>query len=232
MTEESQRQRFLDDLFGVDRSRPAAGQYSNRTTQPPPNARSPLAEVPLVFLDLETTGLDPWTGDRVCEIAAVRFSYGRETGRLHTLLNPERPVSPGALAVNQLDEAELAMSPRFVEVADELHDLMAGAAVVAHNAPFDAGFIARELKLLGLPTPQNQLLDTLLLSRRVLRSPNYRLGTLAATLGIRTPAHRALADALTTRELFEHIVRKHLAPNPTLADVLRAQGGVVQWPRG
>lgn len=194
-------------------------------------AGTPLRELPLAFVDVETTGLDPWTGDRVCEIAVVRVVGGQETDRLVRLVNPGRRVSPGALAVNGLDEAELAEAPDFAEVAAEVSRTLAGAAVVAHNAPFDAGFLSREYQLIGQPSPGNVLLDTLLLARRNFRYRSNSLGALAGALGIRTPAHRALADALTTRELFAHFIGRLFSDEPTLADVLRAQGGPLLWPK-
>ena len=225
-----QRERFLEGLFGPASAGPAAGRRST-ARGPALSSRPPLAEIPLVFVDVETTGLSPWTGDRVCEIAAVRFAYGRETGRLATLVNPERRVSPGALAVNGLDESELARAPRFAAIADDLASMLEGASIVAHNAPFDAGFLAREFTLNDQPVPDNHLLDTLLLARRTFHLRSNSLGSLASALGIRTPAHRALADVLTTRELFERIVARLATTRPTLGDVLRAQGGALSWAR-
>ena len=224
------REQFLEGLFGPNPSEPS-GARRHLVGAPAPSTSAPLSEVPLVFVDVETTGLDARTGDRVCEIAAVRFAYGRETDRLVTLVNPERPVSPGALAVNGLDESELARAPRFAAVADDLAAILAGAAVVAHNAPFDAGFLAREFALSGRGVPDGHLLDTLPLARRTFRFRSNSLGSLAVALGIRTPAHRALADALTTRELFERIVKRLFPLGPTLGEVVRAQGGAVSWPR-
>jgi DNA polymerase-3 subunit epsilon len=189
-----------------------------------------LREVPLAFLDVETTGLDPWSGDRVCEIAIVRVVGGREESRLSRLVNPGRRVSPAALAVNGLDERELARSPEFRRVAGEVSAHLAGAVVVAHNAPFDAGFLAREYQLAGLAVPENDLLDTLLLARRNFHYRSNRLGALADTLGIRTPEHRALADALTTSELFARFVEQLFTIGPSLGDVVRAQGGPIPWP--
>jgi DNA polymerase III subunit epsilon len=107
---------------------------------------------------------------------------------------------------------------------------LAGAVVVAHNAPFDAGFLAREYQLAGLAAPDNELLDTLLLARRNFRYRSNSLGALAGILGIRTPAHRALADALTTSELFARFIEQLFTTGPSLGDVVRAQGGPVLWP--
>ena len=70
----------------------------------------------LAFLDVETTGLSPWFGDRICEIAILCCKGEEILAAFDTLVNPARPISPGAARVNGLTEADLADAPSFAEI--------------------------------------------------------------------------------------------------------------------
>jgi DNA polymerase III subunit epsilon len=193
----------------------------------------PLDELTLSFVDVETTGLCADQGDRVCEVAVVVCRGERELLRYCSLVNPLRPISPGAAAVNGLADAVVRRAPTFVQVAAQVSAALSLGVPVAHNAPFDLSFLASELRLAGLPLPVSGAVDTLALSRRVLPFRRYGLRDLAAQLAIRVPgqAHRALADALTTRELLSRLLDwPTMPPNPRLADVLALQGGPSPWP--
>ncbi len=160
----------------------------------------------LVYLDFETTGLDPFGGDRVCEVGLVRVRGGRVEAEFSTLVNPGRPISPGAAAVNGLTDRMLAGAPRFGEVMPRLLDLIAGTTLVAHNAPFDLNFLAAELGRLGVPYPGNPALDTLRLARHYgFRSNSLRAIARELGLGSAYP-HRALSDAYTTKGVLERLV--------------------------
>lgn len=160
-----------------------------------------------VALDLETTGLDPAT-DRIVEIGAVRFDdEGRELGRFDELVNPRRPVSPGAFAVHRIPAAELASAPGIEEVLPRFLNWLEApspAGLVAHNARFDAAFLGWEIGRMGMDVPSLPLHDTLALSRRQLPgAPNHRLETLTGLLGLDPGrAHRALSDSLCVMGLW------------------------------
>ncbi|HHX63293.1 MAG TPA: WYL domain-containing protein [Chloroflexi bacterium] len=192
--------------------------------------RTPIDQVPLVFLDVETTGLAATLGDRICEVAALRCQNGEVTDALQRLVNPQRSITPGAYRVHGIDEEMLRDAPLFAEVADDLLALLENAVFVGHNAPFDLGFLHSEFARIGMRMPPLIALDTLLLARRHYRLPGYSLTRLAAALGVEVEgrAHRAMVDALLTRGVFRHIVDE-LRPRGvrTLADFLAAQGGVL-----
>jgi len=161
----------------------------------------------LVYLDFETTGLDPFGGDRVCEVGLVRVRNGRVEAEFSTLVNPGRPISPGAAAVNGLNDRVLAGAPHFGEVMPKLLGLIAGATLVAHNAPFDLNFLAAELGRLGVPYPGNPALDTLRLARRHYGFRSNSLQAIARELGLGLAyPHRALADAYTTKGVLERLL--------------------------
>jgi len=188
----------------------------------------PLAEVPFIFLDTETTGLSPQFGDRIVEIALARFRGDAMEDYYTTLLQPERPISPGAARVHGISDRDVADAPRFREVAEQVHTAMEGAVIVAHNAPFDLGFVANEFRLARHNPPANLALDTLTLLRRYFRFRSNALGRVAEALGIeRETSHRALADVLTTRAVFDYIVGE-LKPQ-TLRELLHMQGGTIAW---
>src|SRR5262245_32825907 len=99
-----------------------------------------------IVIDTETTGLDAASGDRLIEIGCVEIVNRIPTGReFHHYFNPEREVHPEAAAVHGLSTEFLRDKPRFAEVAGEFLDFVGNAALVAHNAAFDLGFINAEL---------------------------------------------------------------------------------------
>lgn len=189
---------------------------------------SELSKVPFVLLDLETTGLAPDEGDRICEIALLRIEEGREIARFEQLINPRRRIDPDAYAVNQIEDALLEHAPVFSQVLPVLLPLLHGAVIVAHNAHFDMAFLAGELQRLGLPPLRNPVLDTLSLARACLDSPRYSLRALVLNLGADPPQHRAMSDVLALRTLFEHLI-DHLQRRGirTLRELLQAQWGAL-----
>jgi DNA polymerase III epsilon subunit len=191
---------------------------------------TPIEEVPLAFLDVETTGLSATMGDRICEVAILRCQNGQVVDALQRLVNPRRSISPGALSVHGITEEMLRDAPPFAEVADDVLALLDGATLVGHNAQFDLGFLHEELARVGVRMPPVIALDTLLLTRRYLKQRSYSLQRLATALGVEVKgqAHRAMVDVLLTRGVFEFMVNE-LRPQGirTLADFLAAQGGVL-----
>ena len=97
-----------------------------------------LASARFAFLDLETTGLSPWFGDRICEVGIVLTEGKRIKQQVQTLVNPERPLSIGAASTNGLTDEELATAPKFVNVANVLVEWLRGqsSSVITHNSTF------------------------------------------------------------------------------------------------
>ncbi|MFN8484089.1 MAG: exonuclease domain-containing protein [Anaerolineae bacterium] len=166
-----------------------------------------LSETVFAFVDVETTGLRPALGDKVCEIAVVRTVGEQEIERVVSLVDPGCPISPAAAAVNGLTNADVRGQPLFEALAPRVAALLDGAVFVAHNAPFDLRFLDAELMAAGYHPLGNMCVDTLELARSRYRLPSYSLGNLAARLGIEIRgAHRALADVQTTRALLKRII--------------------------
>jgi DNA polymerase-3 subunit epsilon len=120
----------------------------------------------------------------------------------------------------------VAHSPPFEALAARVASLLDGAVIVAHNAPFDLSFVSREFAAAGLRMPSSPAIDTLVLARRRFPSGGNNLGSVARRLGVRVPAHRALADVLTTREVFWRLVEPITGRSATIGDALRVQGSL------
>lgn len=187
-----------------------------------------ISEIPFVFLDTETTGLSPRFGDRMVEIALARFRGGVMENFYTTLLNPERSISPGAARIHGITNNDVRDAPTFREVARQVRAEMEGTVLVAHNAPFDLGFVSNEFRLARVNSPANLAVDTLQLLRRHFRFRSNALSRVADELGIeKERSHRALADVLTTHAVFDYIVEQ-LKPED-LRHLLQLQDGTVPW---
>ena len=175
----------------------------------------------LAFLDVETTGLSAWFGDRICEIAILRCRGDEMLDSFDTLVNPQRLISPGAARVNGLTDSELAGTPTFAEIADQVTSRLEGAILVGHNLSFDLGFLSSELHRLGQPLPPVEGIDTLLLARAYFSFGSNSLQSIAQALQIERPgAHRALADVLTTRAVLgQFLFQLHQLPLAELVSV-------------
>jgi DNA polymerase-3 subunit epsilon len=167
-----------------------------------------------IFLDTETTGLSPDSGDRVIEIGCLEMLNRRLTGNnKHFYLNPERANSEGAFAVHGLSDEFLADKPRFAEIADELLAYLAGAEVVIHNAAFDVGFLDAELKRIARPRFAGQvakITDSLLMARNQFPGKSNSLDALCKRLEVdntNRTLHGALLDAGLLAEVYVRMTR-------------------------
>lgn len=160
----------------------------------------PLHRVTFVVVDLETTGGTP-EDCGITEIGAVKVCGGEELGEFGTLVNPGRAIPPFVTVLTGITEAMLAPAPKLEEVLPAFLEFARDAVLVAHNAPYDIGFLKAACAKFDYHWPRPRVLDTVALARRALTSdevPNRKLGTLASFFGTRVPSHRALDDARAT----------------------------------
>ena len=167
-----------------------------------------------IFLDTETTGLSPESGDRIVEIGCIEMVNRRLTGETrHVYLNPERKGSEEATRIHGLTDAFLADKPRFAEVADDLLGFLAGAEVIIHNAAFDVGFLNGELKRLRrapFHTVAAKVTDTLLMAREMFPGKANSLDALCRRLEVdntHRTLHGALLDAGLLAEVYIRLTR-------------------------
>ncbi len=160
-----------------------------------------------VLLDTETTGLETSLGHRIIEICCLELKNHVPTGRvLHRLVDPGRDIDPEAERIHGITRASLLGKPGFGEIAEELLGFLGADPIVAHNAPFDIGFINAELARLDLPPlDPGRAIDTVALARK--RHPGLpaNLDALCRRFGIdnsmRT-SHNALLDCQLLAEVY------------------------------
>ena len=160
-----------------------------------------------VLFDTETTGLDPLTGDRIIEIAALELIRDLPTGVVfHRLVDPDRDIDPDATRVHGLTRADLVGKPRFGEIVDELLAFIGGDKLVAHNATFDFGFLNAELARLGRPSVcLTRKVDTLELARTRFPGLPNSLDALCRRFGIdlsERTSHNALLDCRLLADVY------------------------------
>jgi DNA polymerase III epsilon subunit family exonuclease len=163
-----------------------------------------LSNAHFAFLDIETTGLSPWFGDRICQIAIVITEGKRIKSTVDLLINPERELSPTAVHINGLDESKLSAAPLFAEITKQLEALLKDAVIVCHNAKFDLQFLDNEYRKLGRSVEYPNLIDTLLLARDNFDLGSYSLQFLADAFHVSKSFQEThgMADALNAKNIF------------------------------
>ncbi|MGI9149990.1 MAG: DNA polymerase III subunit epsilon [Limnohabitans sp.] len=167
-----------------------------------------------IFLDTETTGLSPDEGDRIVEIGCVELLNRKLTGNnLHFYLNPERDSHEEALRVHGLTSEFLSDKPKFPEVMAQLLDYVAGAEIIIHNAPFDVGFLNKELELQGRPkftTYVDSITDSMAMAKEMFPGKRNSLDALCDRLEVDNSGrtlHGALLDAELLADVYINMTR-------------------------
>nr|WP_281281017.1 DEDD exonuclease domain-containing protein [Actinocorallia herbida] len=172
---------------------------------------TPLAEVTFTVVDLETTG---GSADEcgITEIGAVKVRGGAVIGELGTLVDCGLPIPPFISVLTGITQQMVVGAPRVPEVLASFLEFARGTVLVAHNAPFDVGFLKAACARHGYAWPAFPVLDTADLARRVLTReevPDRKLGTLARFFRASTvPDHRALADARATVDVLHGLLER------------------------
>ena len=168
----------------------------------------------LIVLDTETTGLSPENGDRILELGCVELVNRKLTGRnFHYYINPERDSHEEALNVHGITSEFLQDKPKFAQIVDEFLEYVKGADVIIHNAPFDLGFLNKELELAGRPAFNahvGQVWDTLVMAKEIYPGKRNSLDALCERLGVSNAArtlHGALLDAELLADVYINLTR-------------------------
>ncbi|MFY0408854.1 DEDD exonuclease domain-containing protein [Solicola sp. PLA-1-18] len=172
----------------------------------------PLRDVTFCIVDLETTGGSAAKGSMITEIGAVKVRGGEVLGEFQTLVNPQSQIPAFIAVLTGITDAMVAGAPRITSALPAFLEFARGCVVVAHNAPFDVGFLKHFCAQTGQPWPGFETLDTAVLARRVLHAGevrNCKLGTLAAHFrATTTPTHRALDDARATVDVLHGLLER------------------------
>ncbi|MDD2679446.1 MAG: exonuclease domain-containing protein [Candidatus Omnitrophica bacterium] len=167
-----------------------------------------IDDIEFVIFDTETTGLDPSSGDRIVELAALRFQGEKRISEFQTLVNSGQPVSAAAFAVNRISAEMLQNAPCPAIVMPKFLDFIQGSCLSSYNAGFDLDFLNNELKILKIPALKDIfVVDILKMARRILPGlERYALWFVADKLGIRIQQeHRAFSDVELTLGVFHKL---------------------------
>jgi len=187
-----------------------------------------LIETTFVVVDLETTG-GSHRESSITEIGAVKIKGGEIVGEFQTLVNPESPIPAFITVLTGITDAMVIEAPKigealfsFLEFAGSSNETV----LIAHNAPFDVGFLRAAAEKCGVAWPSFQVIDTAKIARYVVtrdEAPNCKLATLAQFFGAQTnPDHRALSDARATVDVFHGILDRLGSFGVTTLDDLKS----------
>jgi DNA polymerase III subunit epsilon len=167
-----------------------------------------------IVLDTETTGLSAETGDRIIELGCVELVARKLTGNnLHFYFNPGRDSHEDALRVHGISNEFLRDKPKFSELADDILTFVDGAEIIIHNAPFDVGFLNKELELLGKPpfkTFVSGVIDSLAMAKEMFPGKRNSLDALCDRLEVDNSGrtlHGALLDAELLADVYINMTR-------------------------
>jgi len=160
-----------------------------------------------VLFDTETTGLDPMAGDRLIEVAALELMNDLPTGQhFHALVHPQRSIPEEVTRIHGITLDQLAGKPLFAEIADDLLAFLGDGKLVAHNAPFDFGFLNAEFSRLGQPALDGErMIDTLAMAKARFPGLPNSLDALCRRFGIdlsERSTHNALLDCKLLAEVY------------------------------
>jgi len=193
----------------LDTATPAAGCAVQQTFD---ELGTRLRDVTFVVVDLETTGGSAAAGSSITEIGAVKVHRGEVLAEFQTLVRPHEPIPPFISVLTGITNAMVAGAPRIESALPAFLEFACGGVLVAHNAPFDIGFLRHYAAQQGLPWPRFDVLDTAKLARRVLTrddTPDCKLASLAKVFrASTTPNHRALSDARATVDVLHGLMER------------------------
>ena len=175
----------------------------------------PLSETTFVVLDLETTGASPSVGAGITEIGAVKVRGGKILGEFQTLINPGGSIPAFITVLTGITDAMVITAPSIEEAFPTFLEFLGSESetiLVAHNAPFDLGFLKAAATKQRYEWPNYRVVDTARLARQLLLKDevaNCKLGTLARFFNTETtPNHRALDDARATVDVLHGLLER------------------------
>ena len=167
-----------------------------------------------IVLDTETTGMNQgagahYLGHRIIEIGCVELINRKLTGNhYHVYLNPDMPIDPEAIAVHGITDEDVKDCPRFAEIAQDFINFIKDAEIIAHNAPFDVGFMDHEFGKLAGKLPRTtdicEVTDSLAVAKDKFPGQKNNLDALCKRLGIDN-SHRQLHGALLDAEILADV---------------------------
>ncbi|MCX7027011.1 MAG: 3'-5' exonuclease [Spirochaetes bacterium] len=214
--------RFAGSNRGLEERSPVKAWIRPEGAASPKPPEGAPADCPLPYdwetrryaaLDVETTGLDS-RRDHVVELAVLPFHFDEEGALVEeegfcSFINPAVSIPESSIAIHGITDLDVSAAPFFGEIVGKLTSILAGRVIVAHNAPFDEGFIKAEFSRARALSPLEEIADSLVLARMAFPGlHSYALGKAAFLLGIDSgSSHRAFDDARTCMLLFSRSAR-------------------------
>ncbi|WP_372729025.1 DEDD exonuclease domain-containing protein [Nocardioides sp.] len=172
----------------------------------------PLRDITFCVVDLETTGGSAEGGSMITEIGAVKVRGGEVLGEFQTLVNPHSEIPAFIAVLTGISNSMVRDAPGIESALPAFLEFAAGCVLVAHNAPFDVGFLKHFAARQDRAWPRFEVLDTAKLARRVITrddAPNCKLSSLARVFNsTTTPNHRALSDARATVDVLHGLMER------------------------
>ena len=172
----------------------------------------PLRDVTFCVVDLETTGASAQSGSMITEIGAVKVCGGEVVGEFQTLVNPHSAIPPFISVLTGISDAMVADAPSIEVALPAFLDFARGCVLVAHNAPFDVGFLKHFAGRQQRDWPRFDVVDTVRLARQIVSredAPDCKLSSLARLFeATTTPDHRALSDARATVDVLHGLLER------------------------
>ncbi len=159
-----------------------------------------------IVIDTETTGLNPFEGDKIVEIGCVEMINHVPTNKVfHKYINPQRDIPEEVIKIHGITEEFLKDKPTFAEIADEFLDFISSDNLVIHNAAFDMSFINSELVAINKkPIDMQRVIDSLAIARHKFPGDKASLDSLCKKFGIDN-SHRTKHGALLDAELLSEV---------------------------
>ena len=185
--------------------------------------------MPLVFVDVETTGAS-WARNYLTEIAIIRYEHGGVVDSFTSFVRPPEPIPAFITGITGITNAMVADAPTFAEIAEDIRVIFDGATLVAHNAPFDYSFIKQEFKRIDQRFTMKKI-DTVRLSRKLYPSQDrHRLADLIKYHEFQFEnRHRAYDDAFVLVQFWDKILREF--GNERVDELVREQLKAPKVPR-
>jgi DNA polymerase III epsilon subunit len=162
-----------------------------------------IEEFDLVFIDLETTGLNTQEDEAICEIGAYKVREEKIIDKFHTLINPKKDIPYSVYLIHKISNEDVKDAPFFEDIVEELLKFLKKTIICAYNADFDIGFLNWELKKINYPLLTFPVIDILSMAKKTLKLPKYNLKAICSFFNIEIKeTHRALEDAFLALKVF------------------------------
>ncbi len=202
----------MSNLLDTSTVTTAQAAYQGGAQQTFDELGTALRDVIFCVVDLETTGGSAAGGSSITEIGAVKVRCGEVLGEFQTLVRPSEPIPPFISVLTGITNSMVADAPRIETTLPAFLEFARGCVLVAHNAPFDVGFLRHYCAATGIGWPRFDVLDTAKLARRVITrddAPDCKLSSLARLFhASTTPNHRALSDARATVDVLHGLLER------------------------